>query len=122
MNADQSPRGTVMLRELDDIISRIDAADDQTRLAAFRNIARSVGPIRKKYMNASKSERKAMLQVLKKFARESWQVQDWPAAVGLSVVALNVESNFVTGPDSAFVKAKTAALILRAGTTSAAAG
>jgi hypothetical protein len=114
MNAPLEPRGKVMRRELDDISARIEQAGDYARLLFYKSIARSIGPIRKKYRDSTEIGRKDILRVLKKFAKESWSAGDEPAALGLSVVALNVESQFVPGADAATVKAETALFVLLA--------
>jgi hypothetical protein len=114
MNAAQDTRGKVMRRELDDISERIEQAGDYARLLIFKNIARSIGPVREKYIDASDRGRQDMLRVLRKFAKVSWTAGDEPAALGLSVVALNVESQFVPGADAATVKAETALFVLLA--------
>ena len=107
-----------MRRELDDISARIEQAGDYARLAIFKSISRSIGPVRTKYTSSSDSGRQEILKVLKKFAKESWTTGDEPSALGLGVVALNVESQFVPGLDAAFVKAETALLVLKAASTS----
>jgi hypothetical protein len=114
MNISLEARGKIMRRELDDISARIEQAGDYARLLIYKSIARSIGPVRTKYMASSDSGRKDMLRVLKKFAKESWSAGDEPAALGLSVVALNVESQFVPGADAATVRAETALFVLLA--------
>jgi hypothetical protein len=107
-------RGVVMLNELDDIAARIDAANDKALSRFFGKIAHSIAPVRTKYETSSDSDRKAILRLLKKSAGEMWEQGDWPSALGLGVVSLNVESQFVPGPDASMVKANTALLILKA--------
>jgi hypothetical protein len=114
MNISLEARGKVMRRELDDIAARIEHAGAYARLAFLKRIARSIGPVRKKYLAASDDDRVDILKVLKKFAKESWKKGDWPSALGLAVVSLNVESQFVPGPDASFVKAETALFVLKA--------
>ena len=107
-------RGVVMLNELDDIAARIDGANYKALSRFFGKIAHSIAPVKTKYETSSDSDRKAILTLLKKSATEMWEQGDWPSALGLGVISLNVESQFVPGPDASMVKAKTSLLISKA--------
>jgi hypothetical protein len=107
-------RGAVMRKELDDIAARIENANDEALSAFFAKIAQSIGPVRAKYISSSTSDRKDILSILKRTANEVWQGGDWPSALALGIVSLNVESQFVPGKDAAFVQAETALLVVKA--------
>lgn len=43
-----------------------------------------------------------------------WDGGDWPSALGLTVSALNIESEYVPGKDAAYVSAQTDKIIVEA--------
>lgn len=50
----------------------------------------------------------------RKSAVQMWDSGDWPSALGLTVSALNIESEYVPGKDAAYVSAQTDKIIVEA--------
>lgn len=109
----QEARGNVIRKQYDGLKSRIDAADIPAKSACFALI-RKFEPFRVSYANASSADRKRILQVASKTARQWFDAGDWPRAFGLAIVMFNLETGHLPGDGAAVVKAATDALISEA--------
>ena len=107
-------RGKVMRQEFEDTMALIPNPNESAKRKFLNNVHATIEPLKERYGPASASERKAMLKQCRKSASQMWDSGDWPSALGLSVSALNVESEYVPGEDAAFVKAETDKIIAEA--------
>jgi hypothetical protein len=107
-------RGTMMRKEFDDIVKRMDGANLAAITSFFNNVDATIGILRENYRPASPLERKALLRECKKSANAMWERGDWPSSLGLAISALNVESESTPGSDAAYVKAETDKVIQEA--------
>jgi hypothetical protein len=107
-------RGTVMRKELDDVMARVRAANPHALSAFYNNVEQTIEPLRGAYRPGSTAERKAILKECHRSATEMWNSGDWPSALGLGISALNIESEYVPGKDAAYVKAETDKIIQQA--------
>gem|GEM_PF-4769493 len=110
----RAARGTVMRKEYNDLIARLEGANSHARSAFLNNIHQTITEVTEAYSAASGPDRKAFLKEMTKAAREMWNAGDWPSALGLGVSCLNAESSFVPGDDAAYVKRETDRLIKEA--------
>jgi hypothetical protein len=107
-------RGTVLRRQYDDLMRRIDAADTPARSACLNFISSTFNSVGDAYELASSADRERMLKAVLELSRKLWNEGNRPQALALGVIMLNIESRFVAGDDAAFVKAETDALIKEA--------
>jgi hypothetical protein len=102
-----------MRQEYEDAIGRL--GDNPYARKGFYNEINQIAPSHiAAYSTASPAERKTMLKQAQKSARELWDRDWWPEALGVSIVYLNAESRFVPGNDAAYVRAETDRLIKEA--------
>lgn len=92
-----------MAKEMHDILARIHAANEAAKRACFNQCPCNIRDLRSAYDAGTGSERRPILRELKKSAEAMWKRGDWPSALGIGVVALNVESRHVPGSDAAAV-------------------
>ena len=107
----EEPRGNVLREQYDDLKRWIDAANGPAKSACFNYIRSTFDTVTEGYALASSADREQLLKEARKVSRQLWDKGDWPLALALGVIMLNVESRFVPGDDAAFVKAATDALI-----------
>ena len=107
-------RGTVLRRQYEDLMRRIDAAGTRARSACFNFISSTFNSVGDAYELASGADRERMLKAVLELSRKLWNEGNRPQALALGVIMLNIESRFVAGDDAAFVKAETDALIKEA--------
>jgi hypothetical protein len=107
-------RGSVLRREYDDLRQRIDTADATSKSACFNQIRSTYGPVSDGYRLASPVDRERILKEVRAVSRQLWEAGNRPQALALGVILLNIESQFLTGDDAAFVKAASDALIREA--------
>ncbi len=107
-------RGNVLRREYNDLKRRIDAADVMSKSACFNHIRSTFGLVSEGYALASPADRERILKEIREISRQLWGAGNWPQALALGVIMLNIESRFAPGDDASFVKAATEALIKEA--------
>jgi hypothetical protein len=111
LNLWRQARGSVLRKEYDDVVARMDGANEHARAAFLNNIAQTVDHVVQTYTAASPAERKRFMKAVNDKAREMWVSGDWPSALGLGISCLNAESRFVAGAAAAYVRAQTERLI-----------
>ena len=107
-------RGSVMRKEYEDAMARMQGANAPARSAFLNNIHQTIGEMITAYASTSKSERKTLVKDLRKAMLEMWNSGDWPSALGLGISCLNAESRLVPGDDAAYVRLETDKLIKEA--------
>lgn len=104
-------RGTEMAKELDDLMRKINGANLAAKTACFSNILAMADEIRAAYDAATGPDRKALLKALKQNAHKVWDTGDWPSALAIGIVCLNLESIDTPGAAALQVRRETDALI-----------
>jgi hypothetical protein len=107
----RAARGTVLRKELADVMARLEGANRSARSAFLNNIAQTVDEIVPPYSAASKAERRQIVKQWTQATRELWASGDWPSALGAGISLLNAQSRFIPGDDAAYVKRETDRLI-----------
>lgn len=110
----RAARGNVMRKEFDDVLARMNGANESARSAFLNNVDQTVERLREVYRPASPRERKAILKQCRISAEQMWDRGDWPSSLGLGITCLNVESEFVPGEDAVYVREQTDKIIAEA--------
>lgn len=79
----------------------------------FSNILAMVDEVRAAYDVADRTDRKVLLKILKQNAHKVWDSGDWPSALAIGIVCLNLESLDTSGAAALQVRRETDALIAR---------
>lgn len=111
LNLWQEARGNVLRRRYEGLKSRIDAVDPTAKSACFGVVKSNFEFLSSHYASASSAERKRVLKHASKTVRQLSDASDWPRALGLTIIMLNLEVRHLPGDDAAVLKAATDALI-----------
>ena len=109
----QEARGNVLRRRYDGLKARIDAADPAAKSACFDVVKSTFDLLSKHYAKSSSAERKGVLKHASRTIHQLSDAGDWPRALGLTIIMLNLEASHLPGDDAAVLKAATDALIER---------
>jgi hypothetical protein len=104
-------RDNILREEYDDLRRRIDAENIEEKTACFNYIKSNYGPVNDGYALASNADRERILKEVREVSRQLWGAGNRPQALALGVVMLNIESQFMSDDDAAFVRVATDALI-----------
>ena len=114
LNLWQEARGKVLRKRYESLKPRIDTADPEAKSACFAVIKMHFEFASRHYANASSAGRRTFLKTASKTVRELSDTGDWPRALGLDIIKLNLEARDLPGHDAAALKAATDALIEQA--------
>src|SRR5919108_67487 len=107
-------RCTVMRKEYEDVLARMDGTNKHARAAFLNNIDATIDEVVKSYSAASPSEPKVFLRQVREQTKQMCASGDWPSALGAAISCLNAESRFVPGDDAAYARSETDRLVKEA--------
>ena len=107
-------RANVLRRRYEGVRHRIDAADPAAKAACFNVVKSSLGFLSRRYASASSGERKEVLKHASKTIHQLSVSGDWPRALGLTIVMLNLEARHLPGNNAAVLKEATDAFLKEA--------
>ena len=107
----QEARGNVMRKRWERLKRRIDTAEHSAKMACFKYINWRVDPLSNRYASSSSADRKRIRRQATKVWNQLAEAGDWPSALGLGVMILNMETRYLPGDDAAFVNRASNALI-----------
>jgi hypothetical protein len=116
LNLWQEARGNVLRRRYEGLKARIDTADATAKSACFGVVKSHFEFLSSRYASASGAERKRVLKQASMTLHQLSDASDWPRALGLTIIMLNLEARHLPGDDAAALKAATDALIREANT------
>jgi len=111
VNLWQEARGSVLRRRYDGLKPRIAAADPAAKSACLGVVKSSFELLSRHYASVSGAERKVVLKQASKTIHQLSDAGDWPRALGLTIIMLNLEARHLPGDDAAVLKAATDVLI-----------
>ena len=105
----------MVLRERWERLKRqIDTAEHPIKAACLKYIRWRVDPLSKRYASSSRADRKRIRRQATKVWNQLADAGDWPSALGLGVMLMNMETRYLPGDDAEFVKMASDALITEA--------
>jgi hypothetical protein len=114
LNLWHEARANVLCRRYEGLRSRIDAADPAEKSACFGVVKSSFEFLSRRYASASSAERKEVLKHASKTIHQLSDAGDWPRALGLTIIMLNLEARHLPGADAAVLKEATDTLLKEA--------
>ena len=114
LNLWQEARANVLSRRYEGLMRQIDAADPAAKAACFGVVKSSFEFLSRRYASASVAERKEVLKHASKTIHQLSDSGDWPRALGLTIIMLNLEARHLPGTDAAVLKGATDALLKEA--------
>ena len=114
MNLWREARANVLRRRYEGLRRRIEAADPAAKAACFGVVKSSFGFLSRRYASASSADRKEVLKHASKTIHQLSDSGDWPRALGLTIIILNLEACHLPGNDAAVLKEATDAFLKEA--------
>jgi hypothetical protein len=114
----QEARGHVLRKRWDRLNQRIDALADPARAACLDYIKWRFDPLSSRYLRSSKRDRRRILKHAQQTSRHLRDSGNWPSALGLCTMLMNIEVRELPGVDANVVKSASDALITEARTFS----
>jgi hypothetical protein len=105
--------GNLLREQYDDLRRHIDAMNVEQMSVCSDYIKLNRGPVCDGYTLASDGDRERIVKEIREVCRQLWSAGNEPQAMALGVILLNVESQFASGDEAAFVKTATDDLINR---------
>ena len=114
LNFWQEARGNVLRQRWVRLNQRINSIDDNARASCLDYIKWRFDPLSNRFARSSEADRTRIRKRAAQMSRELIGSGNWPSALGLAVMMMNIEVRSLPGNDAAFVKSASDALIAEA--------
>jgi hypothetical protein len=103
--------GKVLRKRWDGLMRQVERIDDRGRGACLEYIQSRFDPLNVRYTNSSGADRKRIFQHAAKVSQQLAGAGNWPSALGLHIMMMNLTVRDLPGADARFIKLASEALI-----------